>query len=385
MAKRSVYYDPSGETHQNVAVDAWTPGSARRYRFGVAKRSRKHIVVGAAVAALAVVGGSVALKRRMYTAVCGSSESTTVAYLIRAAEEAYLAENEHYLDVSTSNTLYPGPGATRMAFDNPQHPDSARWKLLNVIPDGPVRCGYAVRAGDAGEALPAEFPGAPPRPAGKKTPWYVARVMCTSPEGTKEIWVASWTQERWENTSPAPITTPSCPTASSAAPPTEAPSSAAPLLRRRHHHQPLMVARYACDEKYDEKNCEPGSETFQRWLSGVDLDKGENLLELKGGGPVGGQWNPNAPLVLFVQAPLDEGKPSLRVGHHQLRPTTTHGDHLIYYVPQSTWERSGRRPRSDELTEVDQSQRVAVTVTDIACKYSDGRNVKRLFVWANGE
>jgi hypothetical protein len=147
-----------------------------------------------------------------------------------------------------------------------------------------------------------------------------------------------------------------------------------------------MVARYACDEKYEgEKPCTPRSDAFQRWLSSLHLEGGENLLDLDGGGPVGGQWNPGAPLVVFVPAPLDGGEPSLRVGHHDLRPATTSGDHVVYYVPRATWESSAHRPRPDELTEVDQVQRGAVNVTDIVCKYSDGRRIQRLFVWANGE
>lgn len=182
-----------------------------------------------------------------------------------------------------------------------------------------------------------------------------------------------------ETTWPAPPTTLSCPAPSSTIPTTETPLPAVPSRRR-----PLMVARYACDEKY-EKKCAPGSDAFQRWLSGVALDEGDDLFKLEGGGPVGGQWNPSAALVLFVLAPLDQGKASVRVGHHHLRPATTLGDHLVYYVPQSTWERSGRRPRPNELAEADHSQRAAVSVTDIVCSYSDGRSVERLFVWANGE
>jgi hypothetical protein len=117
----------------------------------------------------------------------------------------------------------------------------------------------------------------------------------------------------------------------------------------------------------------------------VDLENGDDLFELDGGGPAGGQWNPSAPLVLFIVAPLDEGKASVRVGHHHLRPATTLGDHVVYYVPRPTWEGSARRLLPNELTEADRGQRAAVSVTDIVCSYNDGRSIKRLFVWANGE
>lgn len=190
---------PRESAHTAAGDPAWTQASARRYAFGVAKRSRKHLIAATAAAALAVLGGAAALKHCLYTGGCGSSESKAVAHMIRGAEEAYFAEHERYLDVSTSNSLYPGPGTARMAFDNPQHPDSARWQQLSINPDGPVHCGYAVRAGAAGDALPAELPSALSRPARKTMPWYVVRTMCVSPEGKKELWTASWTQEWWEN------------------------------------------------------------------------------------------------------------------------------------------------------------------------------------------
>ena len=133
--------------------------------------------------------------------VCLESESVMVSYMIRGAEEAYKAEAERYLDVSKSGTPYPRPVATtKGAFAAPGHPDFERWDALRVITDGPVKCEYTVRAGDAGQPLPAGFAGPAPPPAkpGRGAgSWYVIHAACACWARKDGFWMASWASERW--------------------------------------------------------------------------------------------------------------------------------------------------------------------------------------------
>jgi hypothetical protein len=161
---------------------------------------RRALLVAAGL--LALGGAAVAWLARPVGGGCGSSEDVALAQMIRAAQEAHRAEALHYLDVSTSDTPYPGPaGDVKRAFANPEHPDFPRWDALRINPDGPVRCGYTVRAGAAGQPLPEGFRGAVSRPKGRDQPWYVLHAVCAGAAGKRGFWMASWTTDRWAEAS----------------------------------------------------------------------------------------------------------------------------------------------------------------------------------------
>lgn len=126
------------------------------------------------LAALAVVG------YRQYLNVAHSGEAKMVLQGIRGAQEVYKAETLVYLSCSgTYLDWYPQNGAApsdkKHHFVQPGHSDFACWQMLNVSTDGPVRFGYAVRAGAAAEAIPAmggEWATPPVWPV-PTVPWYV--------------------------------------------------------------------------------------------------------------------------------------------------------------------------------------------------------------------
>jgi hypothetical protein len=104
------------------------------------------------------------------------AEAIYVVGSIRSAEEMYRAETLKYLDVSHGFALfYPmtSPGSTKHAWDNVAHPDYARWHELGVNVEGPIRFGYKVAAGEAGDMPPkVDIPDLPPWPKTTE-PWYV--------------------------------------------------------------------------------------------------------------------------------------------------------------------------------------------------------------------
>ncbi len=123
---------------------------------------------------LAIVG--VMLFRR-YIGASKGGEALYVIQAIRAAEEAYQAENHVYLDVSTADgrqDWYPNktPGTARYAWIQPTHPDINNWKALAPAVTRPVQFGFLVYAGAANVAVPALQAGAPTynKPADD---WYV--------------------------------------------------------------------------------------------------------------------------------------------------------------------------------------------------------------------
>ena len=111
------------------------------------------------------------------------SEATHMVNGIRVAQEAYHAETQTYLNVSTALTvgsLYPQQTPTRVktGWGGPCGWCNAQWTSLPVHADGSVMYGYATMAGQAGGAPPA-----PPTvngtsmnvtfPATTVTDWYV--------------------------------------------------------------------------------------------------------------------------------------------------------------------------------------------------------------------
>lgn len=138
----------------------------------------------AVLAAIALVG----YKRYINQAQAG--EAKTVIQMIRGGQETYKAEMLQYLNVSSMiNTYYPNPAPndTRYSWYNNGHPDYANWMLLNTVPDGPVRFGYACVAG-LGNAItpPSDFVPQPTMPPALAlgVPWYSIQARNQRNNGT---------------------------------------------------------------------------------------------------------------------------------------------------------------------------------------------------------
>ena len=120
--------------------------------------------------------------------VRGSRKAEVGAMLqsIRAAQEAWRAENQTYLDVS-QNGWFPtdpssGDGDEQHSFfyaaDSDTHADNARWLTLNPKPTGPVRYGYQTNAGLPGASMTTPAVSVPGLtwPAHDE-PWYVIQAL----------------------------------------------------------------------------------------------------------------------------------------------------------------------------------------------------------------
>lgn len=131
------------------------------------------MVVITLVAVLAMIG--VASFRKQVSA-SKSTEAMTVIQAIRAAQEAYRAENQEYMDVSSAGNWYPvdsfGPHAIGWAASYASHEDGPAFQSLNVVVTQPVQYRYLVHAGGAGDALPTPNVSLPAWPAATG-PWYV--------------------------------------------------------------------------------------------------------------------------------------------------------------------------------------------------------------------
>jgi prepilin-type N-terminal cleavage/methylation domain-containing protein len=99
---------------------------------------------------------------------------------IRAAEEAFRAENGTYLDCSrTAGTWYPmtSPGKTVVEWHQPTtHPDGKFWASLPVTNTSPTQYGFLVNAGTPNTAYPALLTVAQPTLSPSPDPWYVIQV-----------------------------------------------------------------------------------------------------------------------------------------------------------------------------------------------------------------
>jgi prepilin-type N-terminal cleavage/methylation domain-containing protein len=132
------------------------------------------MVVITLVAVLAAIG--VASFRKEVNA-SKSSEVMGVIQAIRSAQEAYRAERQEYLDVSTGvNNWYPVAtyGSTAIAWPATygSHTDGVRFRALAAPVSGLVQFRYLVDAGSAGATLPTPIVSMPAWPAVAE-PWYV--------------------------------------------------------------------------------------------------------------------------------------------------------------------------------------------------------------------
>ncbi len=135
---------------------------------------------------------------RQYVFSSRSVEATSMMQSIRAAQERWRAENQVYLDVSTTlSSWYPmaNPGKTEYHWDQPGANDYAKWRLLAPTTAGPVRFGYAVKAGRPFTAMAVpntlQKPTWPPA-AQQREPWFVIQSMGdTDADGDKAYYVGS--------------------------------------------------------------------------------------------------------------------------------------------------------------------------------------------------
>jgi type IV pilus assembly protein PilA len=129
------------------------------------------------LAALAMVG------YRKYMASAQASEASSMIQGIRGGQEAYRAETLVYLQCSTALTdYYPkAPDDKKRSWAGLDSNTTWQcWRKLGVLADSPVRFGYAVMAGMAGDTVPSPAgyasPPAPWPPAlFSREPWYVVQ------------------------------------------------------------------------------------------------------------------------------------------------------------------------------------------------------------------
>lgn len=144
------------------------------------------LTVVAMVGILATLG---VVTYRKYLTSAASSEATTIMQSIRAAEDMYRSQALLYLGCSgcggtgcapgagSLSAYYPqttgAPNDKRWGWSQPNHPDYVCWRLLNVSVDAPVRFGFSVVAGTAGQAFPVTAMQKPPVWQPTDEPWYV--------------------------------------------------------------------------------------------------------------------------------------------------------------------------------------------------------------------
>ncbi len=131
------------------------------------------MVVVLIVSILAIIG---IMLFRKYASSSKSVEALSMIQSIRAAEERWRAENQNYLDVSSTMTSwYPmkTPGEKLYAWAQPSGNDYAKWQLLAPTVAGPVQFGYVVKAGAPFTKPPTLDITDPPVWPTMNQPWYV--------------------------------------------------------------------------------------------------------------------------------------------------------------------------------------------------------------------
>jgi type IV pilus assembly protein PilA len=128
------------------------------------------------------IAGVAVFRKYIFSAKGGEALSTIQA--IRAAEEAYAAENHVYLNVSATGGGNPEsgsnwwpqliPGRGRASWIGPSsHPDSAAWLLLAPSVNHSVQFSYLANAGVAGKAVTILKTASSPVFAVPTQNWYV--------------------------------------------------------------------------------------------------------------------------------------------------------------------------------------------------------------------
>jgi type II secretory pathway pseudopilin PulG len=156
------------------------------------------MVVITLVAILGLIGMA---SFRKVTAASKSGEAIAVIQALRAAEESYRAENQDYLNVSSSGTWYPtGSGKVAWGSGFATHADGANFQMLNAAVPQPVQYRFLVNAGAAGATLPTPNVALPAWPATTAS-WYVIQARADADlDGTYSNAIAtSFTSEVYVN------------------------------------------------------------------------------------------------------------------------------------------------------------------------------------------
>lgn len=113
-----------------------------------------------------------------------SVEAYAMIQSIRAAQERFRAESQGYLDVSSSLTAYypKAPDSEKRAWLRPAGDNFGNWRLLNPTVSGPVRFGYAVKAGPPGTTPPGLAVSGAPVFAEATEFWYVIQAAANFDE-----------------------------------------------------------------------------------------------------------------------------------------------------------------------------------------------------------
>lgn len=176
------WHGPCSTPSAMRASPARAPRTARVRRRGFTLIELLIVVAMIGVmAALAIVG------YRKYLNSAGTSEAKAVIQSIRGAQESYKAETLQYLDVSSTMTSWYPDAANdkKRSWVRAAGPNYANWQTLNVTTDGPVRFGYAVKAGLAGGTVPATLITPAITWPSPVEPWYVVQAAGDRDNDTK--------------------------------------------------------------------------------------------------------------------------------------------------------------------------------------------------------
>jgi prepilin-type N-terminal cleavage/methylation domain-containing protein len=157
------------------------------------------MVVVTMVGILAAIG--IASFRRQVSS-SKTTEAASVIQAIRAAEETYRAENQVYLDVSSSNDAwYPsknfGPTVRSWEQKSGAHVDLVRWQTLGAQVTQPVQFGYLVNTGWPGATPPSLQLTNGPTLGEPSDSWYLIQARADYDGDGKfcNAAAASWTPE----------------------------------------------------------------------------------------------------------------------------------------------------------------------------------------------
>lgn len=174
---------------------------------------------------------------------------------------------------------------------------------------------------------------------------------------------------------PTAVAQPLAATVATAAPASAHPAEAPP---------PTFVVRYACDDKYDaDATCRPEKTAWELWLKGIDLSvAAANLLNHQGGGPSGAEWNPAAPLVVFVASRTEAGSARLKSSRTTFKPVARFSEYDVFLVSVTDWHIAARPARRGDFPDGAAWQPVRVVELHAV---ADGLIERGLFAFSSGE
>jgi prepilin-type N-terminal cleavage/methylation domain-containing protein len=112
---------------------------------------------------------------RDHVNVAKSNRALAGIQAIRAAQEAFRAQNGRYLDCTVNGGWFPmaTPGKVLYDWRQDEHLDWDNWQALGVARYAPTQFGYMVDAGIPGQGYPELFTTADPTIPAATTDWYV--------------------------------------------------------------------------------------------------------------------------------------------------------------------------------------------------------------------